>query len=58
MNTVSILVVDDHPTNLKLVKDVLEYDGYTILTASDAEEAQEIIQATPPELILGSTVAG
>ncbi len=52
MNQAAILVVDDHPTNLKLVKDVLEFDGYTIMTASDAEEAQEIVRLTPPELIL------
>lgn len=52
MNDVSILVVDDNPTNLKLVSDVLEFDGYRILRASDAEEAQEIIKATLPDLIL------
>ena len=52
MNDVSILVVDDNPTNLKLVSDVLEFDGYRILQASDAEEAQEIIKATLPDLIL------
>ena len=52
MNTARILVVDDHPTNLKLVSDVLEYDGYQILKAVDADEAREIINADPPDLIL------
>ena len=47
-----ILVVDDNPTNLKLVSDVLEFDGYRILKARDAEEAQEIIRVTQPDLIL------
>jgi CheY-like chemotaxis protein len=48
----TILVVDDNPTNLKLVSDVLEFDGYRILKARDAETALEIIEATPPDLIL------
>ena len=52
MSTASILVVDDNPTNLKLVSDVLEFDGYQILKAIDAEAAQEVIQASPPDLIL------
>lgn len=48
----TILVVDDNPTNLKLVSNVLEYEGHTILKATDAEEAQLIIARTPPDLIL------
>jgi CheY-like chemotaxis protein len=48
----TILVVDDNSTNLKLVSDVLGFDGYRILQASDAESAQEIIRVTPPDLIL------
>jgi CheY-like chemotaxis protein len=52
MSTARILVVDDNPTNLKLVSEVLEFDGFQILKAVDAEEAQEIIKITPPDLIL------
>ena len=52
MNEVSILVVDDNKTNLKLVSDVLEFEGYRILQAMDAETAQEIIRDTSPDLIL------
>jgi CheY-like chemotaxis protein len=44
--------VDDNPTNLKLVSDVLRFEGYRILNASDAESAQEIVRSTPPDLIL------
>lgn len=47
-----ILVVDDNPTNLKLVSDVLEFEGYDILKAADAEEAQVVLGATLPDLIL------
>src|SRR5215212_6482821 len=47
-----ILVVDDNSTNLKLVSDVLELEGYEIVKAMDAETAQEIVRRTPPDLIL------
>ena len=47
-----ILVVDDNPTNLKLVSDVLEFEGYDILRAVDAEMAQVVLAATLPDLIL------
>lgn len=48
----SILVVDDNPTNLKLVSDVLECEGFGILKASDAETAQAFVRQTLPSLIL------
>ena len=52
MSQLMILVVDDNPTNLKLLSDVLEFEGYRILKAVDAEEAQEVIAHTLPDLIL------
>jgi len=52
MKPARILVVDDNPTNLKLVSDVLEFEGYDILKAVDAEEAQIILAGTVPDLIL------
>jgi two-component system, cell cycle response regulator len=52
MSAGRILVVDDNPTNLKLASDVLEAEGYEILKAADAEEAQLVIERNPPELIL------
>lgn len=48
----TIMVVDDNPTNLKLAADVLECEGHSILRAQDAEEAQEILKRTTPDLIL------
>jgi CheY-like chemotaxis protein len=47
-----ILVVDDNPTNLKLVSNLLEFEGYDVLLAVDAEEAQVVIADTLPVLIL------
>jgi CheY-like chemotaxis protein len=46
------MVVDDNPINLKLASDVLEFAGYEILKATDAEEALALIQRTQPDLIL------
>ena len=47
-----ILVVDDNPTNLKLVSDLLAFEGHEILNAMDAEEAQVVLTDTLPDLIL------
>ena len=47
-----ILVVDDNATNLKLVLKLLKFEGYQIVTATDAEEAQAVVQRSSPDLIL------
>ena len=52
MKPVRILVVDDNPTNLKLVSDLLAFEGHEILNAMDAEAAQVVIADTLPDLIL------
>ncbi len=52
MTHARILIVDDNPTNLKLVSDVLQFDGYEILRAANAEVAQEVIGSGAPDLIL------
>jgi CheY-like chemotaxis protein len=52
ISTECILVVDENPTNVKLISYVLELEGYHVLTASDAEEAREIMKYCRPNLIL------
>jgi CheY-like chemotaxis protein len=47
-----ILVVDDHPANLKLCKVMLSVDGYEVHTAADAEEALAMLDSVRPRLIL------
>jgi CheY-like chemotaxis protein len=47
-----ILIVDDEPKNLKLLKDVLEITGYTILVAGNGREAIETALLHRPDLIL------
>jgi CheY-like chemotaxis protein len=52
MTPARILVVDDNPTNLKLVSDLLAFEGHEILNAMDAEQAQVVLMQTLPDLIL------
>jgi len=47
----TILIVDDNPTNLKLASDVLEFAGYRVLKAVDAEQAQVVLCQFQPNLI-------
>ncbi|HET9210672.1 MAG TPA: response regulator [Thermoanaerobaculia bacterium] len=47
-----ILIVDDHPTNLKLVSEVLQAAGYEVLRAVDADQALAVLQQSLPDLIL------
>jgi CheY-like chemotaxis protein len=47
-----ILVVDDNPTNLKLIRVLLAAEGYDVHVAADAEQALAIVPDFRPRLIL------
>jgi two-component system, cell cycle response regulator DivK len=47
-----VLVVDDNPVNLKLLRVLLTSEGLAVRTAGHAEQALEAIRASPPRLIL------
>jgi DNA-binding response OmpR family regulator len=47
-----ILVVDDEPHVLKLVKANLESSGYKVLTAADGEQAIETVESEVPDLVI------
>jgi len=47
-----ILVVEDNPVNLELVTELLEQEGYQVLTAESAEAALRLTLAERPDLIL------
>lgn len=47
-----ILIVDDNPTNLKLLRALLEDEGYEVKTAAEADEALAVLGAFAPRLIL------
>lgn len=50
--TVQILLVDDDPTNLLLLEELLISEGYTPLLATSGIEALEIADQSIPDLIL------
>jgi two-component system cell cycle response regulator DivK len=47
-----ILVVEDNPLNLKLVRDVLGAAGYDVLEATSGEEGLRVAAEQPPDLVL------
>jgi signal transduction histidine kinase len=47
-----LLIVDDVPDNLFLVRTILEEEGYEIITLSNGQDALKIIETEPPDLIL------
>ena len=52
MSAKCVLVVEDKDLNRKIVRIVLKSKGYSVLEATNAEEALEILQAQIPDLIL------
>jgi two-component system, cell cycle response regulator DivK len=47
-----ILIIEDNDKNLKLVRDVLQVDGYTTIEAVNAEDGIKLAQEKNPALIL------
>ena len=47
-----ILIVDDNPHNLKLARVVLSQEGHDVRTASDAEQALELLEEFHPRVVL------
>jgi CheY-like chemotaxis protein len=48
---VTILLVEDHPLNRKLFRDILQFE-FAVVEAESAEEAQERLKSLTPDLIL------
>jgi CheY-like chemotaxis protein len=47
-----ILVVEDNPLNLKLVRDVLDAAGYDVVSAMSGEEGLRVAAEQAPDLVL------
>jgi CheY-like chemotaxis protein len=47
-----ILIVDDNAVNLRLAQWLLTSEGFTVRTATDAEEAFQLLREYRPRLIL------
>ena len=52
MTSKSILIVEDNPMNLKLIRDILQIQGYEILEAETGEAGIELARERHPALIL------
>ena len=48
----TILVVDDDPSGRRLLREILEQDGYSVLEAEDGEFALELIEKKPVDLLI------
>ncbi|MFT5367859.1 MAG: DNA-binding NtrC family response regulator [Candidatus Latescibacterota bacterium] len=51
-NRPQILIADDHPANLQILRDALEPEGYEILIAANGAGAVRVAQARMPDVIL------
>jgi two-component system, cell cycle response regulator DivK len=47
-----ILIVEDIPMNMRLIRDILAYYGYEIIEAENGEEAVRIASEQKPDLII------
>ena len=52
MTAARVLVVEDNVKNLKLVRDVLDHDGYEVVAAGTGEEGVRLAAETDPDLVL------
>ena len=51
-NAISILIIDDTPVNLKLLKMTLQREGYRVLSATNGPEGRQLAIEESPQLIL------
>lgn len=52
----NVLVVDDSPTDAHVITQILEKNGFTVISASSGEEGIEVAKAQKPDLILMDVV--
>ena len=52
MTSTRILVVEDNPKNMKLVRDVLEFSGYEVIEATCGKDGVRLAERERPHLIL------
>ena len=45
-----IMIVDDSPTDAHVLKMILEKNGYSTVTAGDAQEGMEVARRDKPDL--------
>jgi len=48
----TLLLIDDDPNLILLVKDYLEFRGYSVITAENGREALDILNGHNPDMII------
>lgn len=48
----TVLVVDDEPMVREVLCHYLQHDGFTVIEAGDGDQAVEVVDDTPPDLVL------
>jgi DNA-binding NarL/FixJ family response regulator len=51
-NQKKLLLIDDDPNLILLVKDYLEFRGYEVITAENGREALEVLEGSAPDMII------
>lgn len=51
-NDIKVMVVEDDPMNLKLMKMLLQKNNFVIYACTDAEQALEVLNTETPDVIL------
>jgi DNA-binding NarL/FixJ family response regulator len=51
-NQKKLLLIDDDPNLILLVKDYLEFRGYEVITAENGREALEVLESSTPDMII------
>jgi twitching motility two-component system response regulator PilH len=52
----TVLVVDDSPTDTHVISDMLQKNGFSVITASSGEEGIVVAKAQKPDLIVMDVV--
>lgn len=47
-----ILLIDDDPNLVLLVKDYLEYQGYEVMTAENGQQALQVLAESTPQMVI------
>ena len=53
---VRILVIDDELSVLEVLRKILQYEGYDVITATNGEEGVELFRRTPCDLVITDMV--
>lgn len=52
MDTKRILIVDDEANMCSIIQDILNDEGYEVMVAENGNEALQVVQRVPPDLII------